>query len=64
MLSQYIQILFTKFKNDNLDIANVATLFEQEYPNITLSVDPLTITDLDLDIDIKINVTSKVADTF
>ena len=64
MLSQYIQILFTKFKNDNLDIANVATLFEQEYPNITLSVDPLTITDLDLDIDIKINGTSKVADTF
>ena len=64
MLSQYIQILFTKFKNDNLDIANVATLFEQEYPNISLSVDPLTITDLDLDIDIKINGTSKVADTF
>ena len=64
MLSQYIQILFTKFKNDGLDIANVGTLFEQKYPNETLNVSPLTITDLDLDIEININGASKTADTF
>ena len=64
MLNQYIQILFTKFKNDGLDIANVGTLFEQKYPDVTLNVSPLTITDLDLDIEININGTSKISDTF
>lgn len=64
MLNQYIQILFTKFKNDGLDIANVGTLFEQKYPNETLNVSPLTITDLALDIEININGSSKTADTF
>lgn len=64
MLNQYIQMLFTKFKNDNLDIANVGTLFEQKYPNETLNVSPLTITDLDLDIKININGASKTSDTF
>ncbi|MDO4535171.1 MAG: Ger(x)C family spore germination protein [Clostridium perfringens] len=64
MLNQYIQMLFTKFKNDGLDIANVGTLFEQKYPDETLNVSPLTITDLDLDIEININGASKTSDTF
>ncbi len=64
MLAQYIQTLFTKFKNDNLDIVNVGTLFEQKYPNETLDVSPLTITDLDLDVEININGASKTSDTF
>lgn len=64
MLKQDIQRLFTKFKDNNLDIANVNTLFEQKYPNVELDVSPLAITDLELDIKININGTSEISNTF
>lgn len=64
ILKKDIQMLFTKFKNDNIDIANVNTLFEQKYPDEILSVSPLAITDLELDVEININGTSEISDTF
>lgn len=63
LIKQYCNLIFNYYKESDLDIANVTRMFNQKFPNESLSVSPLAITDLEVTVDVKIEGTTITMDT-